>query len=618
MEDTTSTESAEANWLHQYVDAAQKLEVRFPALHAAVSSEMLAEVREWKTAQYQLHSVCKHRTQNVVIAALYGPSGAGKSTLFQLLTKRIVPVGVLRPTTYACAAVVPQVLLDRGDVESLFPDWDVEHISLDADIDHRLREKDTPQNRLYVFGYDQPAEATTHVVLVDSPDFNTTCKENREKAGNLLKQANVVVFVTSGSAYADKDVVEQLSECCRHSAVLLFVITMKSHKDAVSIWRDVIRVESQGHRMPIAMTPSFNGNEVRPDGKALRDFLAESSVYYVPYKEDPTLADCQSVTDTANSFLSELFGVNGPDVILRSLRLSFEPFVRKCREHCDRAEEMRNEVDSKFAEIRDDIEEAARKVATQFPAGRFMELVNESVSTQSVLIWVGNSLMQHIVPKNPKRRRPSFVKPLLKVERSECDKQAEDLCERWRRRYEAECRDSGCLSAVRVSDARNRFSACDPPTPDSDANWEDAIKASLLDWNSNNPGLAIGLAGSRDLMWIVGGGLVVADLLVFGGLGSITVLMTGGGAAAIAAGEFFKLITKWKLEDVAKKAEEGWLAQRSQEISGHFQKELVAPLFKPWVDRIASLSKAELEHVRMICNDVDRLSQQQAKEVSHV
>lgn len=113
------------------------------------------------------------RPLTVVIA---GPTGSGKSTLINSLTGLdLSPAGPLRPTT--TAPVVLTVARHAAELESL------------AGVDCEVVVGEAP--------------VLETMVLVDTPDIDSTATGHRLVAEALIDQADVVVFVTSAIRYAD-------------------------------------------------------------------------------------------------------------------------------------------------------------------------------------------------------------------------------------------------------------------------------------------------------------------------------------------------------------------------------------------------------------------------------
>jgi len=116
-----------------------------------------------------------------LLVLLLGPTGAGKSTLFNTIAGRSAsPTGVLRPTTRAAV-----ILANRDDVATI-------RSTALAGI---------PTDRLRVVA---DAAVPTGLVLVDAPDIDSIEHPNRELADRLVEAADLAIFVTTATRYADR------------------------------------------------------------------------------------------------------------------------------------------------------------------------------------------------------------------------------------------------------------------------------------------------------------------------------------------------------------------------------------------------------------------------------
>jgi energy-coupling factor transporter ATP-binding protein EcfA2 len=125
------------------------------------------------------------RARNIdapLMVLLFGPTGAGKSSLLNALAgTRASPSGVLRPTTRELVAV-SGVAPDRAaGSPSAFEAM--------AGAPVRLVES---------------AEVPEGIALVDSPDVDSVEHANRELTDRLVEAADLGIFVTTASRYADR------------------------------------------------------------------------------------------------------------------------------------------------------------------------------------------------------------------------------------------------------------------------------------------------------------------------------------------------------------------------------------------------------------------------------
>lgn len=125
-----------------------------------------------------------------LIVVLLGPTGAGKSSLMNALAGRVVsPSGVLRPTTRAAIVVATEAdarLIADGPLRSV---WSACRLVPDG--------------------------ARAGVALLDAPDIDSVEHANRALADALVEAADLCVFVTTASRYADQvpwDVLRRVKE----------------------------------------------------------------------------------------------------------------------------------------------------------------------------------------------------------------------------------------------------------------------------------------------------------------------------------------------------------------------------------------------------------------------
>jgi hypothetical protein len=116
-----------------------------------------------------------------LLVAIVGPTGAGKSSVLNTIAgSAISPTGVLRPTTRELVVV-----------------------GTDADIG-RLAE-DGPLSSIDEGRLELHTLATLpDVVIVDTPDVDSVEHENRALADRIVEAADLCIFVTTATRYADR------------------------------------------------------------------------------------------------------------------------------------------------------------------------------------------------------------------------------------------------------------------------------------------------------------------------------------------------------------------------------------------------------------------------------
>ncbi len=113
-----------------------------------------------------------------LLVVILGSTGAGKSSLFNALAGRsISPVGVLRPTTRVAQALM----------------------SPDDSAPSVLDQLSTAGSLTII----EDSAARSGMILIDSPDFDSIDDANRALSRRLLEAADLVIFVTTDTRYAD-------------------------------------------------------------------------------------------------------------------------------------------------------------------------------------------------------------------------------------------------------------------------------------------------------------------------------------------------------------------------------------------------------------------------------
>ena len=180
-----------------------------------------------------------------LVVVILGSTGSGKSSLFNALAgESLSEVGVLRPTTR-----VAQVLTRPGqplpDVVATLDEQGLANV-----IERPL--------------------ARRHLVLVDSPDIDSIEAANRALARRLLEAADLVVFVTTDTRYADEVPWALLKRAGERGVPLLTLINRlpNDRADADAVLADYRRLLTS-HGLDTGEVAGVEFGELDQSGQAL-------------------------------------------------------------------------------------------------------------------------------------------------------------------------------------------------------------------------------------------------------------------------------------------------------------------------------------------------------------
>jgi energy-coupling factor transporter ATP-binding protein EcfA2 len=165
-----------------------------------------------------------------LLVVIMGSTGSGKSSLLNTLAGRqISPSGVLRPTTRRAVAIGHRDDLG-GRVAAV-----AETSGLELRVDDGARRG---------------------LVLVDAPDFDSVEAENRDHALELLEVADLVIFVTTATRYADQVPWEVLGRVRTRGVPLLAVLNRMPPEadDADAVARDYRALLERGRLLDQSAT----------------------------------------------------------------------------------------------------------------------------------------------------------------------------------------------------------------------------------------------------------------------------------------------------------------------------------------------------------------------------
>ncbi len=135
------------------------------------------------------------RADAPLLAVVGGSTGSGKSTLVNSLAgKQLSPAGVLRPTTRS-----PVLVCHPDDVRWFSDDRILPRLRRIADPTRQDRQE-VSQLAVVTSAALTPGIA---LLLLDAPDLDSVVDANRDLAGELLAAADLWIFVTTSSRYAD-------------------------------------------------------------------------------------------------------------------------------------------------------------------------------------------------------------------------------------------------------------------------------------------------------------------------------------------------------------------------------------------------------------------------------
>lgn len=184
VDDRTQAQAADpgvqATGLRELVDRLELLAGRRSALRPAsdAARTRAARLRDHLAGHVRVRA---RSLDAPLVVLLLGPTGAGKSTLFNTIAGRAAsPTGVLRPTTRTAIVLAhpdDALALRGGTLSRIEP--------------RRLRIEEDPN-------------VSPGLALVDAPDIDSVEHANRDLADQLVEAADLCLFVTTATRYADR------------------------------------------------------------------------------------------------------------------------------------------------------------------------------------------------------------------------------------------------------------------------------------------------------------------------------------------------------------------------------------------------------------------------------
>jgi energy-coupling factor transporter ATP-binding protein EcfA2 len=156
-----------------------------------------------------------------LVVLILGPTGAGKSTLFNTLAERPASrTGVIRPTTS------DTILLLHPEDRS-------------AILEGPLAGLDPARLRLV-----EDRSVARGLILIDAPDVDSIEHENRNTADRLVEAADLCIFVTTATRYADRVPWDVLGRVRQRGLPLIVIVNRMppSDTDRRDVLTDVARL----------------------------------------------------------------------------------------------------------------------------------------------------------------------------------------------------------------------------------------------------------------------------------------------------------------------------------------------------------------------------------------
>jgi energy-coupling factor transporter ATP-binding protein EcfA2 len=543
----------------------------------------------------------------VIIMALVGPSGAGKSTIFNLVTGLETPAGGdVRPMTFASTVAVPQAIYEEFDQHDIFPQFQLTELSSPND----LRNRQVPASLLFKAAYQQP-ESDFWLCLVDIPDFNTTETTNWNKAEQMIERADAIIFTVYTEAYKDQMSYNFLKRCCRLSGSLTYVLTkidsQSPANSAGAVRDDLLAFAGKDKEF----------NELRANKQTMVSYLQNSPFYYSARSSKPTLHEIMPLANTQAEFTNFLFKQEGMQTILAHYLQSISIGVSSCRKICELAESKSNELHKKLEKIDKQVGTTAQKVVgEEFPVFYILQMIKKLLEENrpswikrliSPVTMLGSTLKSvisgiHAKVRNLKHKEiTSGVAVRNQLERERLLKLSELLVEKWREsEVSAELTAESCRK--RLANLQNA------ELPPVDEEWELFVREKLENWIKSNKNRWMWFNVINDISIFLGTGLVMADIFIDGGFGTLGVVAAVGGSGALA-GFLSSLFTNLGLGLEISQAHKKWKELRQQAYINFLKNQLARPLFLEKIEQQSkNLNTKRIEKCRSASDELKEIS----------
>ncbi|MBU1106896.1 MAG: hypothetical protein KKB51_09540 [Candidatus Riflebacteria bacterium] len=512
----------------------------------------------------------------LVATAFCGPSGAGKSTIFNLITQLQVPAGgAVRPMTHTSLVAAPEQAICDVDFSRLFPGFQLEPMGATSD----LRNPGAPSERLFYCSYNSaPDNKGLWVCLIDIPDFNTTHRENWDKAEQMIERADSVIFTVYNEAYKSQKTFEILRRVLQLSGSVTYLLTKidpaNCRENAIAIRDDLIICARQD--------AEFQGG--RADGETLVDFLEKAPFYYSAYDNSLNLSGILPLANCKEDFLDHIFGQQGLATILKRQLQTIAAGRELCEKTCESARHLYNINHQKLGEAEAQLLGAAtRTVGEEFPVFVIIEMISKILEENRPnivkrlflpLTKLGSglrSVFDSVRSLLGSSKKTEGVYQRSEIERTRMRNEVDRLIEDWR----------GLTSSQDLHYEKCRRQAdslLSSDLPPVSREWEKHVEIELRKYLQQNPNLWIWIDVIKELAKGAGAGLIAADIVIDGGLGTLGTLSVIGGCGALS-GVLSEIFTLMGLREQIKSANRKWIAERRESYIKHLRDNLARPLF---------------------------------------
>ena len=542
----------------------------------------------------------------LVATAFCGPSGAGKSTIFNLVTQLKVPAGgAVRPMTHASLVAAPEQVIGDIDLTLLFPGFQLEPMNAASD----LRNPGTPCERLFYSTYpNAPDNKGLWVCLIDIPDFNTTHRENWDKAEQMIERADSVIFTVYHEAYKSQKTFDILRRVLQLSGSVTYLLTKIDPKscreNASAIRNDLIAcarndAEFQSHRA---------------DGETLADFLEKAPFFYSAYDNALTLDGILPLANCNEGFYDHIFGQHGLATILKRQLQTIAAGRELCEKTCESARHRQHankqKIDKTDAIL---LNSAARIAGNEFPVFAILEMISKILEENRPnfvkrlflpLTMLGSGLRSVFdsvrgLLGSPRKSEGIHQRSVLERERMLVE--IERLVEDWRRSASYDD-----LNYDRCRNIADSLATGDLPPVGNE--WEKHVEADLRKYLQTNPNLWIWIDVIKELAKGAGAGLIAADIVIDGGLGTMGTLSIIGSCGALS-GVLSEMFTLMGLREHIKEANREWVAERTESYDKHLKDNLARPLFLDKLLQIAdNLNPDIIASCESACQELKEIS----------